>query len=152
MIKSSCRYVLLLLLITSCSAEKINLSPVSNSLSQNSENPSYKFSDRKDLIVYSSEITNLISSFPKFQNDAVNLEVGHLKNHLTHYIDALEMYNMTTLFQSHRKFENSYRKLQKLRKYLNKDDDDVLNRYLVRIKTNMSLLDNISTKDSLSTS
>ena len=108
------------------------------------------FKERKDLIVYSSEITNLISTFPKFRNDAINLEAKILKFQLEEYIGAMEASNANGLFQSRRKFEKSYRKLQKLRKYLNKDDDDILNRYLVRIKTNMSLLDNIIPKDSLS--
>lgn len=74
-----------------------------------------------------------------------------LKSSLTGYIDAMESYNMTALFQSQRKFEKSYRKLQKLRKYLNSDEDGVLSRYLVRIKTNISQLDNLIPKDSLST-
>lgn len=150
MIKLICSCALLLL-ITSCSAEKINLSPVSRSLTESSDISSYKVSDRKDLIVYSSEITNLISSFPKFKNDAVNSEVKILKSSLTEYIDAMETYNMTALFQSQRKFEKSYRKLQKLRKFLNSDEDGVLSRYLVRIKTNISQLDNLIPKDSLST-
>ena len=151
MIKIICRYALLLLIIISCSAEKINLSPISNSLTQSSDNSTYNLGDRKDLIVYSSEITNLISSFPKFKNDAVNSEVKNLKIYLKEYIEAMESYNMTALYQSQRKFEKSYRKLQKLRKFLNSDEDGVLSRYLVRIKTNISQLDNLIPKDSLST-
>lgn len=151
MINLRFKYLLILLLITSCSADKINLSPVSNLSSSKSNNTFYQLDDKKALIVYSSEITNLISSFPKFKNDAVNSEVKILKVNLKGYIDAMESYNFTGLFQSRRKFEKSYRKLQKLRPFLNADEDEVLNRYLVRIKSNISQLDNLLPKDSLST-
>ena len=143
--KSNFCYILLLLLAVSCSAEKINLSPI-GTMSSSSEIDSY--SERKNLIVYSSEISNLITSFPKFKNDAVNEEVGKLKYYLKDYIGAMEAYNMNGLNTSQRNFEKSYKKLQKLRKYLNKDDDQVLNRYLVRIKTNMTFLESNISKDS----
>ncbi len=143
--KSNLCYILLLLLAVSCSAEKINLSPI-GTMSSSSE--IYSYSERKNLIVYSSEISNLITSFPKFKNDAVNEEVGKLKYYLKDYIGAMEAYNMNGLNTSQRNFEKSYKKLQKLRKYLNKDDDQVLNRYLVRIKTNMTFLESNISKDS----
>ena len=143
--KSNFCYTLLLLLAVSCSAEKINLSPI-GTMSSSSKIQSY--SERKNLIVYSSEISNLITSFPKFKNAAVNEEVGRLKYHLKDYIGAMEAYNMNGLNTSQRNFEKSYKKLQKLRKYLNKDDDQILNRYLVRIKTNMTFLESNISKDS----
>lgn len=143
--KSNFCYILLLLLAVSCSAEKINLSPI-GTMSSSSE--IYSYSERKNLIVYSSEISNLITSFPKFKNDAVNEEVGKLKYYLKDYIGAMEAYNMNGLNTAQRNFEKSYKKLQKLRKYLNKDDDQVLNRYLVRIKTNMTFLESNISKDS----
>ncbi len=138
--------LLLLLLILSCSVEKINLSPIAE-LSNSSEKDSY--SNRKNLIVYSSEISNLITSFPKFRNDAVNLEVTNLKYHLKDYIGAMDAYNINGLNNAQRNFEKSYKKLQKLRKYLNEDEDQVLNRYLVRIKTNITFLESNISKDSL---
>lgn len=143
--KSNFCYTLILLLAVSCSAEKINLSPI-GAMSNSSEIHSY--GDRKNLIVYSSEISNLITSFPKFKNDAVNDEVGKLKYHLKDYIGAMEAYNMNGLNTAQRNFEKSYKRLQKLRKYLNQDDDQVLNRYLVRIKTNMTFLESNISKDS----
>ncbi|MCQ4035598.1 hypothetical protein [Kaistella montana] len=141
MTKLNFSFILLLFLISSCSVEKINLSPIGDNVSAiNEQSPSYSFDQKKQLIVYSSEITNLISSFPKFRNDAVNSEVSLLKFNLKEYIFAMQSYNLTNLSASHRKFEKSYKKLQKLRKYLNKDEDEVLNRYLVRIKTNMTFI------------
>ncbi len=41
--------------------------------------------------------------------------------------------------------------MQKLRKFLNRDEDEVLNRYLVRIKTNMTFLNSTIPQDSVST-
>ncbi len=153
MSKQNFGYILLLLFVTvSCSVEKFSLSPTGESFTgQEFKNTDYSNDKRKKLIVYSSEITNLISSFPKFRNDAVNAEVANLKSHLKDYIIAMEDYNINNLDVSQRKFEKSYKKLQNLRKYLNDDEDQVLNRYLVRIKTNMSFLESNLSKESKST-
>ncbi|WP_332019958.1 hypothetical protein [Kaistella sp.] len=145
-------YILLLFFIFSCSTEKINLSPIGeNSVSLNGSTGSYTLGETKNVIVYSSEITSLISSFPKFRNDAVNSEVLILKSHLKDYIGAMTSYNLVGMEDSKIKFERSYKKLQKLRKFLNRDEDEVLNRYLVRIKTNMSFLNSTIPQDSVST-
>lgn len=150
MVSPKCLYILLLF-VFSCSAEKINISPLGeNSQVNNSDIFSVPFSDRKDLNVYSSEITNLIASFPKFRNDGVNSEVKILKHHLRDHIDAIKTYNLIEVERSYNRFERSYKKLQKLRKYLNADEDEVLNRYLVRIKINMNQLQNNLPQDSLS--
>lgn len=152
MVKLNLSFVLLLFLLSSCSVEKMNLSPIGDNASQLNENAiPYSFDQKKILIVHSSEISNLISSFPKLRNDAVNAEVSNLKYHLKEYIIAMKSYNLIQLDSSHRKFEKSYKKLQKLRKYLNQDDDEILNRYLVRIKTSMTLINNNIPQDSIST-
>jgi hypothetical protein len=152
MIKKSFSYAILSLIFFSCAAENINLSPIGSSISKEKITSStYTLSEKKELVIHSSEITNLISTFPKFQNDAVNLEVKNLKTHLKNYIGALESYNNIGLYKANRKYEQSYPKLQKLRKLLNSNDDDVLNRYLVRIKTNMTRLQNVIPKDSVNT-
>lgn len=143
-------YSLIVLLLLSCSTEKINLSPVGDSITDSKGNvTSYSLSERKNLIFYSSQITNLIASFPKFKNDAVNREVAHLKFYLKDYIGAMEEYNEKGLNNSQKNFEKSYKKLQEYRKFLNKDEDEVLNRYLVRLKINMSKLESNIPSDSL---
>lgn len=137
--------------MVSCSAENINLSPVGGmTYNSKANHSSYSLKERKNLIVYASEITNLMASFPKFRSDAVNKEVVQLNYHLKDYIGAIEAYNINGLVSAERNFERSYKKLQKLRKFLNQDEDAVLNRYLVRIKTNLSILNNNIPKDSLS--
>ncbi len=139
---------LLVFSLVSCSVEKLNLSPVNDAVVDAKLN-AVPYTQRKGLILYSSEITGLISSFPKLRNDAVNSEVGNLKYHLKDYIGAMEAYNINGMNSAQRKFEKSYKKIQKLRTYLNSEDDQVLNRYLVRIKTNMTLLESNFPKDSL---
>ena len=152
MIKLKFSYILLLLIGISCSSEKINLSPIGDTIIDTTgKRTSYTLEERKNIIFYSSEITNLIASFPKFRNEAVNKEVLNLKYYLKDYIGAMEEFNKKGLISSQKKFENSYKKLQNLRKYLNKEDDEVLNRYLVRIKISMSNLNSNISKDSLST-
>jgi hypothetical protein len=83
----------------------------------------------------------LVSTFPKFRNDAVNREVSSLKNSLSDYLTAIRNFNQSDKHKSVEEFEKYYKKIQKLRKFLIKDDDEVLNRYMVKIKTNINLLE-----------
>ncbi|WP_304343469.1 hypothetical protein [Chryseobacterium koreense] len=153
MAKFNLGFSFIIVFAVSCSIEKVNLSPVTeSSLTTQGQSKTIQtdYGTKKNLIVYSSEISNLIATFPKFKNEAVNKEVANLKFHLKEYIGAMEAYNINGLDRSYRKYEQSYKKIQSLRKYLKPDDDQVLNRYLVRIKTNISLLESYFPKDSLS--
>lgn len=94
-----------------------------------------------EAIVYASTISNLTSSFPKFRNDAVNREVGLMKKSLTSYLEATRSFDSSLKHKSIEEFEQYYKKIQKLRKSISKDDDEVLNRYMVKIKTNINLLE-----------
>jgi len=94
-----------------------------------------------EAIVYASSISNLIATFPKFRNDAVNREVSSLKISLTDYLGAVRDFNQSIKHKSLEDFEKYYKKIQKLRKFMIKDDDEVLNRYMVKIKTNINLLE-----------
>lgn len=105
-----------------------------------------------EAIVYASSISNLISTFPKFRNDAVNREVGSLKNSLTDYLTAIRNFNQSDKHKSIEEFEKYYKKIQKLRKFMVKDDDEVLNRYMVKIKTNINLLEASLNKNQQTTS
>lgn len=138
---------LLLTFIFSCTAEKLNLSPVSegDTTYLNSD-----YTERVDNINYTSEVTNLVSSFPKFKSDAVNAEVTKLKYFLKDYVGGFQAYNLNGMQQSHQKYEKSYKKLQTLKKFLNPDEADVLNRYLVRIKSTMNNLEEQKHNNSLS--
>lgn len=132
------------LFLNSCASEQYGKSPVTSSLngdSQNTVSLQQLYGDTMKDNLNASEITNLISTFPKFRNDGVNKEVSVLKTALQNYLYSYEAYNPAGIRRAARDFEQSYKKLQKLRKYINEDEDNVLNRYLVRIKTNMAVLE-----------
>lgn len=132
------------ILIFSCTTES-NITSDNNSIEVSS---GLARSISPEKISYASTISNLVATFPKFKNDAVNSEVKNLKQDLMGYLNALQTYNNKEKEQSIKHFESSYKKIQKLRKYVNPDDDQVLNRYLVKIKTNINLLEAIDSKES----
>ncbi|MBC7557139.1 MAG: hypothetical protein H7195_09295 [Chryseobacterium sp.] len=131
------------LLLTNCSAEKVNLSPISDNITDDLYTPS-DLNIRAQTISYQSAISNLISTFPKFNNDAVDKEVNNLKLSLTNYIKSISSKNIKLQKKYFKNYVIYYKKIQKLRRYLNQDKDNVLNRYLVRIKTNVNLLKSIN--------
>ncbi|MFC3160563.1 hypothetical protein ACFOEQ_20710 [Chryseobacterium arachidis] len=91
--------------------------------------------------VNASEISNLIATFPQFKNTALNTEITALKYSLQNYLYAIDANNPSGKNRTIKDFEKSYKKIQKLRQNLNKDDNEVLNRYLVRLKTNISAIE-----------
>lgn len=135
----------LLLITSSCATEKLNLSPLSNTFSSDSK--SVDSEDSKSISinitenVNASEITNLITTFPKFTNSAVNNEVITLKYTLQNYLYAIAAGNTSGKNKTIKNLEKSYKNIQKLRRYLKKDEDEVLNRYLVRLKTNVTVIE-----------
>ncbi|MGC4129064.1 MAG: hypothetical protein QM564_05760 [Bergeyella sp.] len=144
MVKKIFLYCAALSALVSCTTEKINLSPVEDSYLSFTGELQYKntsYTERTDQINYAAEITNLIASLPKFTNDAVNAEADKLKYFLKDYIGGMEAYNLQGMEKSYNNYQKSYKKLQKLKPYLNQDEADVLNRYLVRIKTSMNILE-----------
>ncbi|SEF92313.1 hypothetical protein SAMN05421847_1045 [Halpernia humi] len=131
------------ILVTSCSTEKINLSPISDSI-VNDMSSTGDVGVKSEAVTYQSELTNLMSTFPKFRNTAVNREVQQLKTSITSYISADLRKDKKAQKSAYKDFSDSYKKIQKLRKYMNADEDEVLNRYLVRIKTNINLLESLN--------
>lgn len=97
--------------------------------------------------MYASTISNLVSTFPKFRNDAVNREVAGLKKSLTNYLLAVTNLHQSEKTKSLESFEKYYKNIQKLRKFITKDDNEVLNRYMVKIKTNVSFLESSMNKN-----
>ncbi|MCX8525109.1 hypothetical protein OF897_14410 [Chryseobacterium formosus] len=134
---------ILLIITSSCATEKLNMSPLSNSFSSDAKTESDNKSISINITenVNASEITNLISTFPKFSNTALNEEVSNLKYTLQNYLYAIESGNKSGKNKTIRNLEKSYKSIQKLRKYLKKDEDEVLNRYLVRLKTNVTVIE-----------
>lgn len=136
-----------LIIITSCATEKLNFSPLTNNFYSESKGSNTDKSLKKGIEinikenVNASEISNLISTFPKFKEPALNDEVTSLKYSLQNYLYAIDANNAGGKNRAVKDFERSYKKIQKLRKNLNKDDDEVLNRYLVRLKTNITVIE-----------
>lgn len=127
--------------ITSCATEKLNLSPLSDSAAGTNSEDSRGVGINITENINASEITNLISSFPRFSNSALNEEVTVLKYTLQNYLYAVESGNVSGKSKAVKNLEKSYKSIQKLRRFLKKDDDEVLNRYLVRLKTNISVIE-----------
>ncbi|MDR2205584.1 MAG: hypothetical protein LBE36_05455 [Flavobacteriaceae bacterium] len=134
-------------IIFSCTTEGVNLSPLENVLSDADFDHQTSISERIEKINNASEITNIISRFPKFSSDDVNKETEKLKNYLENYIENYEKGNSKELKNKYLDYEKSYKKLQKLKHQLNSDEINILDRYLAQIKTNMNLLDSEKTKD-----
>ncbi|KXH82789.1 hypothetical protein [Chryseobacterium kwangjuense] len=136
-----------LLIITSCATEKLNLSPLSNNFYSETKGSDSDRGAKKGFDinikenVNASEISNLISTFPKFKNNGLNDEITSLKYSLQNYLYAIDANNSSGKNRAVKSFEKSYKKIQKLRQKLDKDDDEVLNRYLVRLKTNISVIE-----------
>lgn len=146
------RYIglcLALLATASCSSEKVTLSPLYNSVadgkSLNEAGKSPQNRDRKAEIFYASELVNHLSTMPKFTNDALNREVGVLKFNVKEFVYAVEAYNLTGRERSLANIAKSYRKIQKMRSFLHPDENEVINRYLVRIKSNINNLEALTT-------
>lgn len=140
------------LLLVSCSVEKVSVSPATTLLSEVSYDT---FADAADgietkieFINYSSEINNAFqNSLISFSKKEVNEEVSALKFTISEYLYAVKEHNMVGKEKSFFNYEKSYKKLQKLKNKLNPEEQDILNRFLVKIKTNISLIESL--KDTL---
>jgi hypothetical protein len=136
------------LLLVSCSVEKVSVSPATTLLSEVSYDT---FADAADgietkieFINYSSEINNAFqNSLISFSKKEVNEEVSALKFTISEYLYAVKEHNMVGKEKSFFNYEKSYKKLQKLKNKLNPEEQDTLNRFLVKIKTNISLIESL---------
>ncbi|HAO27699.1 MAG TPA: hypothetical protein DCQ68_08575 [Chryseobacterium indologenes] len=137
----------LIILTSSCATEKLNLSPLSNNFYSETKGSDSDRGSKKSFNinvkenVNASEISNLISTFPKFKNNGLNDEITSMKYSLQNYLYAIDANNSSGKSRALKSFEKSYRKIQKSRQSLGKDDDEVINRYLVRLKTNVSVIE-----------
>lgn len=139
--------ITLLTFLVSCSSEKVTLSPIQSSMdaaSASRERTGDNFTEKSGKIFYASELSSHMSTFPKFRNSALNEEVGDLKFHVKEYVYAVQAYNLVGQERALEKVESSYKKIQKLRRYLSPSDNEVINRYLVRIKSNIAQLELLS--------
>lgn len=138
---------ILMALTSSCATEKLNFSPLSNSFYSDSKGSDSDRGLEKSIDINirdninASEISNMISTFPTFKNTALDNEITALKYSLQNYLFAIDADNISGKKKAVKNFEKSYKKVQRLRNTLNEDDNEVLNRYLVRLKTNISVIE-----------
>jgi hypothetical protein len=136
------------LLLVSCSVEKVSVSPATTLLSEVSYDT---FTDAADgietkieFINYSSELNNAFqNSLISFSKKEVNEEVSALKFTISEYLYAIKEHNTIGKEKSFFNYEKSYKKLQKLKNKLNPEEQDTLNRFLVKIKTNITLIESL---------
>lgn len=136
--------MILLFFIASCNAENVSFPSINSQLNSNTalSIDANSYSDRVDIIGYASEITNASSSLQSFSNKKINDELQRLKFYLKDYIGAIEAQNATGKQRAYQSYEKSYKKIQGLKANIKGDEAEVLNRYLVLVKTNMSNLEN----------
>ena len=92
---------------------------------------------------YSAEITNSFAKNKVYSNDDVNKQIATLKFHITEYLYAVKEYNTVGKEKALYNYEKSYKKLQKQKNKLPEYEQEVLNRFLVNIKTNVSLIESL---------
>lgn len=135
------------IILGSCATDKVNLSPFSNNLTQvSSKTPKQMVNavgTNVELIKYTAELTNTTSSFPKFSDEDVNKEISRLKFNVSEYVYAVKEFNRTGKEKAFYNYENSYKKIQRLRNRLSPDEQNILNRFMVNIKTNITLVESL---------
>lgn len=144
-------HIVMFLGLVSCSLEKAYISPLGNVLSSeesinymSNDTTGYSVKNKSEIVHYSSELTNHLSSFPKVAHPEMNKEINILKREIKNYIYAVQEHNITAKDKARLKVEVSYKKIQKLRKHLSAKEDSLVNRYLVKIKTNITKLESLN--------
>ena len=132
-----------LILWTSCSVEKLNLSPLANSFSNTNSvySASSKTSESINTINYTSELSNLLSEFPIFSNKTMNSEIYKLKLHITDYLYAIKQKDVISKNDAYELYKKTFVNIQKLKDKLPEDELELLNRFMAKIKTNITLIE-----------
>ena len=146
-------YLFIGLLTSSCSVETLNYSSkLDKGQDPNSVLGGSHFVEDKitsteisvEKVKYVSDLTNIITVFPKFKNSAINNEIKSLKASLQSFIYATTGKKPKEKREAYRDYVKSFKTLQNLKKYMNPDEVELLDRYLARIKSNMNSLEYLS--------
>jgi len=132
-----------LILWTSCSGEKLNLSPLANSFSNTNSvySASSKTSESINTINYTSELSNLLSEFPIFSNKIMNSEIYKLKLYITDYLYAIKQKDVISKNDAYELYKKTFVNIQKLKDKLPEDELELLNRFMAKVKTNITLIE-----------
>lgn len=143
---SLCVFVIM---VSSCSVEKVNLSPITGVISQvgviTPEKVMEGIEHQSKFVLYSSEITNSFRSVEDLSDKKVNIEVSNLKFYVTEFLYATKVHNTVARERALYKYEKYYKKVQNMKDKLSDEEQEILNRFLVKVKTNISLM--VSLKD-----
>ena len=71
-----------------------------------------------------------------------------LKLSITDYVYAIKQENSLEKSNAYKKYTDSYKNIQTIKTQLSKDELELLNRFLVKVKTNISLIDSINFTES----
>ena len=138
-----------LILWTSCSVEKLNLSPLANSFSNTNSvySASSKTSESINTINYTSELSNLLSEFPIFSNKIMNSEIYKLKLYITDYLYAIKQKDVISKNDAYELYKKTFVNIQKLKDKLPEDELELLNRFMAKVKTNITLIESEKIKE-----
>lgn len=135
-------------MLEACSVEQVNLSPISQSLAntKNEQIPHLKeiaksVENNAEYIKYAAELSNAAEALPRFSTKHIDKPIDAIKFNVSEYLYATREYNENRRARTLYKLQNAYKKIQKLRKYLTPEEDETLNFYLVKIKTNITLIE-----------
>lgn len=139
------RIVFLVVLFSSCSAEKVSLSPMNNALYGDSfvSKNFNEINEKRDLYFHIAEMTNTLSRLPLLEDKKINDQIRVLKFNLKEYAYATKAQNMIGRERALKSIEKSYKKIQNRRKFLNEKDNETMNRYLVRVKSHITKLEEL---------
>lgn len=134
-------------LLISCATERPNFSPTNSLLNQISantlESAVRETSHNLELIKYTSEITNTFDEGNGISEESIQQEINQLKFYVSEYIFAVKEHNIVGREKSLYNYEKSYKKIQKLKNRLSPKEAEELNRFLVKIKTNINLIESL---------
>ena len=130
----------LLLSLASCRTETqsvsaINGKAVSGVIANNTKDPVQSVDEKINNAKYKANVSNLLVEMPNISKD-INPELSTLKGSIEQYLQA----EKTQQEQSYKKYMDSYKAVQNKMYLLTSSQQEYINRYLVPIKTNMSLL------------
>lgn len=130
----------LLMTIVSCSVEQVNLSPAQSSYKEKVIGFQKEVASDIEGVNYMSELSDIVSYIPQFKNDKVNQHIEKMKIDITEYIYAVREYNRVGEERYFDRLQSDFKKISKFKNLMSDDEYQLLTSYLVKVKSNISLL------------
>ena len=100
-----------------------------------------------ELIKYTAELTNTTAEIPTFKNEALNNEVSILKQNVEQYVNAIKLKNKIAKKNAYKNYQTTYKKIQVTKNQASPEEQELLNRFLVKIKTDIALIDTFNSEN-----